>query len=55
MAPARGDADVSRLFEMSRAGWTTGLVQRAAIAAVAEPRLLKTSEAASMAVEIVDQ
>jgi hypothetical protein len=51
-----GDADVSRLFEIV-AGWVDDrpYVQRAAAAAVAEPRLLKTGEAASMAVQIVDR
>lgn len=51
-----GDADVSRLFGIV-AGWVDDrpYVQRAAVAAVAEPRLLKTGEAASTAVEIVDR
>ena len=51
-----GDADVSRLFEIV-AGWVDDrpYVQRAAVAGVAEPRLLKTGEAASTAVEIVDR
>jgi hypothetical protein len=51
-----GEADVSRLFEIVT-DWVDGrpYEQRAAVAAVAEPRLLKTREAASMAVEVVDR
>ena len=51
-----GDADVSRLFEIV-ASWVDDrpYVQRAAVAGVAEPRLLKTGAAASAAVEIVDR
>ncbi len=51
-----GDADVSRLLGIV-AGWVDDrpYVQRAAVAAVAEPRLLKTGEAASTALEIVDR
>lgn len=51
-----GDADVSRLMEIA-AGWAgdRAYVQRAAVAGVAEPRLLKSPEAAARAVEIVDR
>ena len=51
-----GDADVSLLFDIV-AGWVDDrpYVQRAAVAAVAEPRLLKTGGAASTAAEIVDR
>jgi hypothetical protein len=51
-----GDADVDRLFEIA-AGWADDrpYIQRAAVAAVAEPRLLRNSEAAAKAVEIVDR
>ncbi len=51
-----GDANVSRLFQLV-AAWVDDrpYVQRAAVAGVAEPRLLKTGAAASMAVEIVDR
>jgi HEAT repeat protein len=51
-----GDADVDLLFEIV-GGWLDDrlYVQRAAVAAVAEPRLLKTSQAAAQAVVIVDR
>jgi hypothetical protein len=50
-----GDADVGRLMDVARA-WASDrpYVQRAAIAGVAEPRLLKTQEAAEAAVAVVD-
>ena len=43
-----GDADVSRLFALV-SGWVDGppYVQRAVVAGVAEPRLLKTADAAA--------
>jgi hypothetical protein len=51
-----GDAGIGRLLEIA-ARWSTDrpYVQRAAIAGVAEPRLLKTREAAGEAVGIVDR
>ncbi len=51
-----GDADVSRLFALV-SGWVDGApyVQRAVVAGIAEPRLLKTADAAARAVGIVDQ
>lgn len=51
-----GDADIELLFRIVR-GWTEdrAYVQRSAIAAVAEPRLLKTDEAGRAAVDLVDQ
>ena len=51
-----GDADVGRLLEIVRS-WADdrAYVQRAAIAAISEPRLLKTEEAARAAVDLVDQ
>lgn len=51
-----GDADVWRLMDTA-ADWANHgpYVQRAAIAGVAEPRLLKTREAAELAVDVVDR
>jgi hypothetical protein len=51
-----GDADVRLLMETA-AEWVTDrpYVQRAAIAGVAEPRLLKAVEAAELAVDVVDR
>lgn len=51
-----GDADVRRLMEIA-AVWAEerAYVQRAAVAGVAEPRLLKSRPAAARAVEIVDR
>ncbi len=51
-----GDADVSRLLEIV-GGWADDrpYVQRAAVAGVAEPRLLRGPDAAAMAVDIVDR
>ncbi|OFW59267.1 MAG: hypothetical protein A2133_04910 [Actinobacteria bacterium RBG_16_64_13] len=51
-----GDADTDLLFRIVR-GWTgdRAYVQRAAIAAVSEPRLLKTREASHAAVDVIDQ
>ena len=51
-----GDSDVDRLFDIVEP-WVDGrpYVQRAAVAAVAEPRLLKTSGAAARAIEILDR
>ena len=50
-----GDADTSRLFEIV-AGWSADrpYVQRAAVAGVAEPRLLRAPEAAAKAVAVVE-
>jgi hypothetical protein len=51
-----GDADVGLLFEIVT-GWLADrpYVQRAAVAGVAEPRLLKVPEAAANAVTVVDR
>jgi hypothetical protein len=52
-----GDADLSRLFDLA-ADWVRDpnpLVQRAAVAGVCEPRLLKTSEAAAGAIDVCEQ
>jgi hypothetical protein len=51
-----GDANVDRLFDIVEP-WVDDrpYVQRAAVAAVAEPRLLKSAGAAARAVEIVDR
>lgn len=52
-----GDADADQLFEMAEA-WAADphpLVQRAAIAGVCEPRLLRHSETAAQAIEICDR
>ena len=51
-----GDRDTDLLFKIAR-GWAeeAGYVQRAAIAAVSEPRLLKTAEASRAAVDLVDR
>ena len=51
-----GDAHVSRLFKIAEM-WADGrpYVQRAAVAGVAEPRLLKTKDAAASAIAIVDR
>jgi GTP1/Obg family GTP-binding protein len=51
-----GDADTDRLFQIVRS-WTDdrAYVQRAAIAAVSEPRLLKHQEAGRAAVDLVDR
>jgi hypothetical protein len=51
-----GDADVGLLFEIVT-GWLADrpYVQRAAVAGVAEPRLLKSPEAATSAVTVVDR
>jgi hypothetical protein len=51
-----GDADAGALMEHARL-WAEDrpYVQRAAIAAVSEPRLLRTSEAGRSAVDIVDR
>ena len=51
-----GDADVSRLFEIVT-GWLADrpYVQRAAVAGVAEPRLLRIPDAAAKAVAVVDR
>ena len=51
-----GEADPRRMFEIA-AGWVDDrpYVQRAAVAGVAEPRLLKTGEAGAAAVAIVDR
>lgn len=51
-----GDADVRRLMDTA-AEWAKDApyVQRAAIAGVAEPRLLKTTEAAELAVDLIDR
>jgi hypothetical protein len=51
-----GDTDVRRLFDIVT-GWLADrpYVQRAAIAGIAEPRLLKTLEAAAWAVKVVDR
>lgn len=50
-----GDADNSLLFQIVR-GWTDdrAYVQRAAVAAVAEPRLLESLSAGRAAVDLVD-
>ena len=50
-----GDADADLLFQIAR-GWAgdRAYVQRAAIAAVSEPRLLKTIESSRSAVDLVD-
>ena len=51
-----GDADVGRLLEIAQE-WAEGTayVQRAAIAAVAEPRLIRDPEAGRVAVDVVDR
>ena len=51
-----GDSDVDRLFAIAR-NWSDGrpYEQRAAIAAVAEPRLLQTIEAGLAAVDLIDR
>jgi len=51
-----GDADTDRLFRIVR-GWIgdRAYVQRAVIAAVSEPRLLKTQEAGQAGVDLVDR
>ena len=51
-----GDTDVCRLFDVVT-GWLADrpYVQRAAVAGVAEPRLLKTTEAAARAIMVVDR
>jgi len=51
-----GDRDTALLFRIVRE-WAegTGYAQRAAIAAVSEPRLLKTAEASRAAVDLVDR
>jgi hypothetical protein len=51
-----GDSDVSVMFEIARE-WVKDrpYVQRAAIAAVSEPRLLETDEAGRAAVDLVDE
>jgi hypothetical protein len=51
-----GDADIGLLFEIV-SGWLgdRAYVQRAAIAAVSEPRLLKTQETSQAAVDLVDR
>jgi hypothetical protein len=51
-----GDADIGRLFEIV-SGWLDDrpYVQRAVVAAVAEPRLLRAREWAGRAVDIVDR
>jgi hypothetical protein len=50
-----GDADVGRMFALV-SGWVDGrpYVQRAVVAGVAEPRLLRSGDAAAQAVAIVD-
>jgi hypothetical protein len=50
-----GDADIDRLLRILES-WTEdrGYVQRAAVAAIAEPRLLKTEAAGRAAVDLVD-
>jgi hypothetical protein len=51
-----GDADPSRLFDLA-ADWVRDrdpLVQRAAVAGVCEPRLLKTSSAAASAIDVCE-
>jgi hypothetical protein len=50
-----GDADVGLMF-MLVSGWLDGrsYLQRAVVAGIAEPRLLKTADAAAQAVAIVD-
>jgi hypothetical protein len=51
-----GDDRPERLFEMARE-WSTGsaLEARAAVAAVAEPRLLKTSTAVATGLDVLDE
>jgi hypothetical protein len=51
-----GDADVGGLLEIAR-DWAEGSphVQRAAVAAVAEPRLIREPEAGRIAVDVVDR
>ena len=51
-----GDADIAALFRVVQA-WIEdrGYVQRAAIAAVAEPRLLKADGAGKAAIDLVDR
>jgi hypothetical protein len=52
-----GDADLSRLLSLT-ARWAVDahpLIQRAAVAGICEPRLLKTAEAAAVAIEACDQ
>ena len=50
-----GDASITRLLEIA-AAWAgeRPYVQRAAVAGIAEPRLLKQREAAERAIDIVD-
>ena len=51
-----GDSDTDLLFQIVR-GWAEdrAYVQRAAVAAVSEPRLLKTDKASQAAVDLVDR
>ena len=51
-----GDADTGRMFALAW-GWVDGgsYVKRAVVAGIAEPRLLKTADAAAEAVAVVDQ
>ena len=52
-----GDVDLPRLFDIA-ADWADdphALVQRAAVASVCEPRLLRTPNAAAQAVELCDR
>jgi hypothetical protein len=52
-----GDSDVQRMLDIITdwAGDTDPLVQRAAVAGVCEPRLLRTSEAAGTAIQACDR